>query len=180
MPSPQKNKGNSFERDIAKFLSNLYNESFIKTPGSGAYIGGTNNAKKDMLHEGQIRSFKGDIVPGESFKKFNAECKFYKEFQWHQLYSGKCALLDKWISQLLEPSDEDDVNVIFMKFNRLGSFFVFEEKYLTEYEVMNYTSYHHIETGSTWIIVELNSFFEKNADQFKLHCSNLTTTRQKQ
>ena len=40
MPSPQKAKGSGYERDVAKFLTELYGESFIRAPGSGAYVGG--------------------------------------------------------------------------------------------------------------------------------------------
>ena len=40
MPSPQKQKGSSFEREVAQYLSKLYGESFIRAPGSGAYVGG--------------------------------------------------------------------------------------------------------------------------------------------
>ena len=72
MPSSSKTKGNSFERQIAQFLTELYGETFIRAPGSGAYVGGNNNTRKQFLHEGQIRSFKGDIVPGQSFPKLNA------------------------------------------------------------------------------------------------------------
>ena len=44
MPSPQKAKGSGFEREIAKYLSEKYGESFIRAPGSGAYIGGKNQS----------------------------------------------------------------------------------------------------------------------------------------
>ena len=71
MTSASKNKGNSWERVVAKDLTNLYGETFIRAPGSGAYVGGTNTKRKQFLHEGQIRSFKGDIIPGQSFPKFN-------------------------------------------------------------------------------------------------------------
>ena len=71
MPSKSKNKGNTWERDVAGFLSKLYATSFIRVPGSGAYIGGANTHRKQFLHEGQIRSFKGDIVPGEGFTRKN-------------------------------------------------------------------------------------------------------------
>jgi hypothetical protein len=62
MPSPQKNKGSGFEREIAKYLSDTYGESFIRAP-VGAYVGGKNQSRTEILHEGQIRSFKGDIGP---------------------------------------------------------------------------------------------------------------------
>ena len=45
MPSPQKTKGSGFEREIAKYLSDIYGESFIRAPGSGAYVGGKNQSR---------------------------------------------------------------------------------------------------------------------------------------
>ena len=89
MPNPQKQKGNSFEREVAIHLSKLYNESFIRAPGSGAYVGGKNQVRTQILHEGQIRSFKGDIVPGQNFSKMNAECKSYADFPFHQVLTGE-------------------------------------------------------------------------------------------
>ena len=71
MSNSQKAKGSSWERDCANFLTKIYGETFIRAPGSGAYVGGTNNKRKQFLHENQIRSFKGDIVPGQSFPKMN-------------------------------------------------------------------------------------------------------------
>ena len=97
MTSPQKQKGSGFEREVAKFLSDLYGESFIRAPGSGAYIGGKNQSRTQVLHEGQIRSFKGDIVPGQSFTKMNVECKFYANFPFHLLLSGECKIIDAWL-----------------------------------------------------------------------------------
>ena len=54
MSSPSKNKGSGFEREIAKYLSEKYSESFIRAPGSGAYVGGKNQSRTQFLHEGQI------------------------------------------------------------------------------------------------------------------------------
>ena len=49
MPSPQKAKGSGFEREIAKYLSDVYGESFIRAPGSGAYIGGKNQNRRVLF-----------------------------------------------------------------------------------------------------------------------------------
>ena len=76
MPSPQKAKGSGFEREIAKYLSELYGESFIRAPGSGAYVGGKNQSRTQVLHEGQIRSFKGDIVPATNLASSNRNLVF--------------------------------------------------------------------------------------------------------
>lgn len=165
MSSPQKAKGSAFEREVANFLSDIYNESFIRAPGSGAYVGGKNQTRKEFLHEGQIRSFKGDIVPGESFVKFNAECKSYQDFPFHQVLSGSCKQLNSWIEQLMDVAEEDDLNILFMKFNRKGKFVAVETKYtwVTD-QFMYYTS-----TNGDWIIIEFDHFFKNNKEFLKAY-----------
>ena len=63
MASKSKNKGKGFEREMANFLSDLYQLSFIRVPASGAFVGGANAVRKDILSEGQIRGAKSDIIP---------------------------------------------------------------------------------------------------------------------
>jgi hypothetical protein len=171
MPSPSKQKGNSFERQIADYLTALYGEKFIRAPGSGAYVGGKNSHRKEMLHEGQIRSFKGDIVPGESFARLNAECKSYKDFPFHQLFSGTVKILDSWIAQCMDVADDGDFNIIFMKFNRKGQYVAVHAQPNTGQLIFtrhfNYTS----GLNGHWMIMELDLFFELNADQVKDLCA---------
>ena len=50
-----KNKGKTYERDVANFLTEMYQESFTRVPHSGAYIGGQNFVRIDNLSEGQTR-----------------------------------------------------------------------------------------------------------------------------
>jgi hypothetical protein len=172
MPSPQKQKGSSFEREVANYLSELYGESFIRAPGSGAYIGGKNQNRTQILHEGQIRSFKGDIVPGQSFPKFNAECKSYADFPFHLVLTGHCKVLDGWIDQMMEVSDNDDVNILFMKFNRKGKFVCVQTKltWVTD-QFLYYTSTKH----KDWIIVEFEHFFRLNKDLLKGYSGSTDT-----
>jgi Holliday junction resolvase len=172
MPSPSKAKGSSFEREVATFLSKLYNESFIRAPGSGAYVGGKNQARKEFLHEGQIRSFKGDIVPGQSFTKLNVECKSYADFPFHQLYTGDCKLLEGWLDQLMDVAEQDDVNVLFMKFNRKGRFVVVQSS-LT-WGADNFT-YYTSKSHGDWIIINFENFFNSNRDLLKSYSSGIST-----
>ena len=173
MPSPQKAKGSGFEREIAKYLSELYSESFIRAPGSGAYIGGKNQSRTQVLHEGQIRSFKGDIVPGQTFTKMNVECKFYADFPFHLLLSGECKVIDAWLEQLMDVADPDDCNILFMKFNRKGRYIAVQSKltWVTD----NFLYYTSPKLGD-WIIMEFDSFFLNNSTLLKAYSGSTDTT----
>ena len=170
MPSPSKSKGNSFERQIAQFLTELYGETFIRAPGSGAYVGGSNNKRKEFLHEGQIRSFKGDIVPGQSFPKLNAECKSYKDFPFHQLYQGSVKILESWIQQCIDAADDGDFNIIFMKFNRKGTYVAVQAQ--PNHTNLLFTRHFNYGSGLNghWYIMDLELFFELNSDTVKKLC----------
>ena len=174
MPNPQKQKGSSFEREVATYLSSTYNESFIRAPGSGAYVGGKNKVRTQILHEGQIRSFKGDIVPGQSFPKLNAECKSYADFPFHLVLTGDCKVLDAWLDQMMDVSEENDVNILFMKFNRKGRFVCVQTSltWVTD-QFLYYTSKKH----NDWIIVEFEHFFNHNKDLLKGYCAGTTDTK---
>lgn len=173
MPSPQKAKGSGWERDVAKHLSSIYNESFIRAPGSGAYVGGTNNVRKQILHQGQIRAFKGDIVPGPSFSKMNVECKFYADFPFHQLFTGTVNKLEEWIGQLLDAADTGDFNILIMKFNRKGKYIVTQTHSNTQLPQLNlsrhftYTS----PTHGTWHIMDYDTFWLQNHATVKALCN---------
>jgi len=175
MPSPQKQKGSSFEREVATFLSSLYQESFIRAPGSGAYVGGKNQVRTQILHEGQIRSFKGDIVPGQSFSKMNAECKSYADFPFHLVLAGDCKVLEGWIDQMMSVSEPGDLDILFMKFNRKGKFVVVPSRltWISD-NFIYYTSIKH----KDWIIIEFDHFFKLNKDLLKSYCGTIDTKSQ--
>lgn len=167
MPSPSKAKGSSFERDVAKFLTDLYGEPFTRVPNSGAYIGASNAHRKEFLHEGQIRSFKGDIIPGQSFPKMNIECKAYKDFPFHLLLTGNpIRQLDEWIDQLLEVADEGDFNILIMKFNNKGKYVLTPLRYSPPLGNALGLQYNH-KSGSPWIFSEFNNFWLMNKDPVK-------------
>lgn len=172
MPSKSKNKGSGFEREVSKFLSELYGENFMRAPGSGAYTGGTNSHRKQILHEGQIRNFKGDIIPGQSFPLFNCECKFYAEYQFHQLFE-ESKQLETWIDQLMMASDEDDFNILLMKFNRRGRYVAVQSKIsdIDPEQDLNHMNY-KTKVYGTWKIYSFEPFFSNYKDMVKLHSSN--------
>jgi hypothetical protein len=137
MTSKSKSKGNSWERDIAEFLSAEYNEPFLRVQTSGAYVGGKNAHRKQNMSQGQILNRKGDIVPPDNWKHLNIEAKFYKEFPFHHLFdNSNIPLFEDWIEQINISSEENDLKLIFMKFNRKGAYVL----YPITFPVMNVKS----------------------------------------
>ena len=116
MSSKSKTKGKSWERDVCLFLSELYNQSFIRVPGSGAFIGGSNQFRKETLSDEQIKLSRGDIIPPEHYPYFLAECKNYADFPFHQLIlRNDIALLNSWIDQVEhDVTSEKDIWLLFI------------------------------------------------------------------
>lgn len=173
MTSPQKAKGSSFEREVARFLSETYSESFIRAPGSGAFIGGSNNHRKNTLSENQTKSFKGDIVPPDSWSNFNAEAKSYADFPFHLMISGNCKVIDSWLEQLMAVADEDDCNILFMKFNRKGRYIAVQAKYT--WVTDNFAYYSSAKVGD-WIFIEFEHFFKNNKELYKAYSGSTSST----
>ena len=60
-----KTKGKTWERDVVLFLSDLYKQSFIRVPNSGAYVGGKNEYRgnKGLLPVNQSKNNNCVVVP---------------------------------------------------------------------------------------------------------------------
>lgn len=127
MPSKSKAKGNAWELEVSKFLTDLYKETFIRIPSSGAFVGGKNAFRKDTLGSAQVQSKKGDIHPPESWKHWNLECKSYADFPFHQLWYADVKILDAWIQQQRDVEDPGDLNLILIKISRKECWVVFPE-----------------------------------------------------
>lgn len=164
MPSKSKNKGSSYERQVAKYLTEHYGESFHRIPNSGAYIGGKNTHRRNNLDTSQTKSFKGDINAPDTWVHFNAEAKFYADFAFHQLFSESKQLED-WLEQLMTTSDPHDVNILFMKFNRKGSYVAVQANLDWAYSG-NYFSYRSSKYGD-WMIYSFQNFFTANSINLK-------------
>lgn len=166
MTSPQKAKGGGFEREVAKFLSDLYEESFIRTPHSGAFVGGLNQHRKSRLTEEQVRGFKGDVQAPSSWPRFNCEAKFYAEFPFHQLIQGSCKQLDSWLNQLMDVAEPNDFNILCMKFNRKGRYIAIQDHLKLSFNHSLYKSPNH----GFWLIADFDTFFQHHADYVKSRC----------
>ena len=125
MPSKSKSKGNSWELEVSKFLSETYNESFLRIPSSGAFVGGKNNFRKTQIDSAQLQGKKGDIHPPAAWKHWNIECKSYADFPFHQLWYANVKILDSWIAQQHEVEDVGDLNLILIKISHKDKWVVF-------------------------------------------------------
>ena len=139
MASPQKVKGKSYENAKANFLTEIFQQKFIRVPTSGAFLGGKNYERRHEMTDGQVMAFKGDIIPPDDWKLFNCECKFYKDFKFHQLLN-ESKVLDSWIDETLSTSNENDLNLIFMKFNNIGEYVAYQAK--EKFRVKQYLKYY--------------------------------------
>ena len=167
--SKSKNKGKGFEREICNILSEIYQDSFERVPYSGAFVGGVNAARKSTLTENQIKAFKGDIIPPDAWNYFNCECKNYADFPFHQLLQNKpIPLLEQWLEQTLDAHDKDDLDLLFMKFNRKGIYLAFPTELVDRFDVDRYV-YYTSEQYGTWTITFWQDFqaHEQNLKQLK-------------
>jgi hypothetical protein len=166
MPSKGKNKGNSGELRIAKFLTELFGEKFIRVPNSGAMVGGANAHRKLLMDSVQISYFKSDIIPPGSMKKLVVESKFYAQFQFHLLTTNKpIPQLDKWIKQTLDTVDPGDLWFLVVRINHKGSFAVFDQEHLANFQVGNHARYF------SYVWCDFESLFENNRDKIRELCS---------
>jgi len=153
MPSAAKQKGNSWERDVAKDLSETFNENFIRVPNSGAYTGGANFHRLDRLTEDQKRMMDGDIMVPPCMSRFKLECKNYKTFDYHKLFTTN-KTLDKWIAQV----ESGNLWFLIIKVTRKGSYVLFPTNLSHYFRFKNYLRY-----TDKYIITSYADFWQNNA-----------------
>jgi hypothetical protein len=157
MPSAAKQKGNAWEREVAKDLSETFNENFIRVPNSGAYTGGANVYRIDQLTEQQKRMMDGDIMVPPCLSRFKIECKNYKSFDFHQLFNEN-KTLDKWITQ----AEFGLLWFLVIKVTRKGSFILFREDISNKFLYKNYLLY-----KQKYIITDYREFWVNNEDAIR-------------
>ena len=157
MPSAAKQKGNAWERDVAKDLSETFNENFIRVPNSGAYTGGANVFRIDQLTEQQKRMMDGDIMVPPCLSRYKIECKNYKAFDFHQLFNEN-KTLDKWIKQ----AEFGLLWFLVIKVTRKGSFILFRKEISKHFSYKNYLSY-----KEKYVITDYKEFWQENADAIR-------------
>ena len=159
MASKSKTKGKSWEREVANFLTKLYDEQFLRVPNSGAFIGGYNVYRTDVLSAEQTRTFKGDIIPGPSFPKLVIECKNYASFPFHKLaFDETVPQLDKWITQVRNSCEIKDKWLLCIKITRKASFVLWNPN---QFQILSNTTY------KANCYMEYNTFWNTFTTQIK-------------
>jgi hypothetical protein len=129
-PGGGKAKGNSFEGQIAKKLSAaLAPLNFIRSPGSGARVGGKNFEKfGEMFGEDALKIFVADVVPINEKKEgitflHSIECKSYKTpDSFTQLVAGTANIF-KWFEESVEDAKKTNKNpILIFKWNNTPTF----------------------------------------------------------
>ena len=154
MPSKSKTKGNTFEREVAAHLSEVFGYNFERVPNSGAFVGGKNNIRYDKLSKSQQLIYEGDILVPDELYHLKIECKNYKDFAFHHLFTDNKTLND-WIEQAWS---DDKVWFLIFKITRRGAFACMHESHFKQFQSClkssNYVKY------KDCYIVTYDNFFE--------------------
>ena len=165
-----KNKGKSYERDVANFLSELYGESFTRVPYSGAFVGGQNIKRTATLSEDQTRGYKGDIHPGPSFPKLVIEAKNYAEFSWPSLALNKTsAQLDDWIQQAIDSCEPGDMWLLCIKITRQGQFVLWDPNMWSMPYLNTRNGPDFVNAYKQYVYKEYDAFWKTHAEWVKTH-----------
>lgn len=158
MSNSSKNKGKSFERDVAKFLGEIFKLNFERVPNSGAFIGGANRFRENKLSKEQTLLMDGDIITPVELAHVSIECKSYKDIRWHLMYKKDgIQQLNKWIDQASRTTKP--LWFLFFKINNQGSFVVYDSSY-SEFVVDSYSVYYY--NNKKYYITDMAHFFNKN------------------
>lgn len=154
MSKNNKKKGNRVELELCKILNKHFNLPFIRTPNSGAYVGGKNSIRKSKLSQNQIINSTSDIIMPDELKHLVIECKGVKDFPFHLIFTTMPAILKEWLNQLLLNVGDNQIGIICFKVNNKGWFVCVPKAYCVGFGVG--TCYE----SDFYIIAELNLFLE--------------------
>lgn len=161
-----KNKGKTWERELATHLSKVTGKSFLRVPNSGAYVGDSNSFRVDVLTPEQIGMFEGDIITPKEWDHVRFECKFYKKIAWGQLWQKEGeSQLNSWIKQAEQGSRP--FWFLCFKINNIGKFIVFSDDPSLPYLFDNMLRYEADGLNGKYYIATMDGFFELNKDKIE-------------
>lgn len=139
MANANKNKGKGFESQISDMFAQVTKLNWQRVPNSGAFIGGKNVNRIQSMSANQIQLMRGDIIPPEEFNGVCIECKFHKDFAFHQLFDNS-KTLDAWISQCLIDYNRSNGKffAVIFKINHKGSFICCFENQIKQEKGLDY------------------------------------------
>lgn len=170
--------GKQWERDVANMFTDVFELSFHRVPGSGAFIGGKNVERIAHLSVEQVLLAKGDIIPPSELPHLIIECKKRKDFKMHMAFTEYKDLND-WIDQTVVDYDacgQIGLWIIVMKFNNRGYFVCYPEVITTKDQAQmmlskepNHLRYNY--NGKVYIIESFTKeWIEKRKDELFLLC----------
>ena len=128
-PGGGKAKGNGFEGLIAKKLSAALPLNFIRSPGSGARVGGKNFEKIGaMFGEDALKLFVADVVPINERQEnlrfhFSIECKAYATADNFTSLVAGTANVFKWFEEsVVDAAKIDKKPMLVFKWNHTPIF----------------------------------------------------------
>lgn len=158
MPSRQKNKGNNFERSIAKHLSVVFGYNFERVPTSGAMTGGVNEHVLGRLSKSQKLLLEGDLIPPDEMYHMKIECKSLKSISFSSFLSSN-STLNSWIAQAYSA---DKVWFLIFKINNRGTFVCMSN--VVFQHCKSSRDNNRIYYNKEYVITSMDGFFEKNKD----------------
>lgn len=122
-----KQKGNSFERNIANMLCERFapytgiEKPFRRNPDSGSFFGGSNIARVDMYDTNW--ALYGDLICPKNFR-FSVECKHYKEPPTlNSVVRGEVKQWDDWLAQARQDAKVSGKQMmLIIRYNRTDIF----------------------------------------------------------
>lgn len=132
-----KQKGKSFEGDVAKMLSTSFSPfQFKRVLHSGAILGGKNVKELSKYSETLANLFIGDVVcindsDTNEFFRFNIECKFYKTPETLDNFLGEVnSNLPKWYNEsIVDAKKVNKIPLLIVKWNRSSIYCIMDAQY---------------------------------------------------
>lgn len=164
-----KTKGNNGERELCKILEEYLGGSWVKTPSSGAFLGGSNKYRAKKLDESQIHTFRADIITPENLTKLVIESKNYSELPLHNMKRNSgIPIVNSWIKDLEHDAGDDNFAWICYKLKNKGWFIGFRYEDLQNYKLNNYLFYNSGE--KPYVFTDLKEFLQNNSQKINEIC----------
>lgn len=127
MPINSKKKGNRVELELSKILSDRFNQTFKRTPQSGAWSTFNRNSN---VREDAMEILAGDIITPANFK-FSVESKSRQDFNFWDLLSEDNPNLEikEWLFQVEhDASLSGKEPLLYIKVNNRKPFVMFPRR----------------------------------------------------